>query len=51
MYTLQKLLTHKSPLLTQRYEHLQDDTLRKAANLAGDLIQGARENIADKDIA
>lgn len=38
MYTLQKLLTHKSPLMTQRYAHLRDETLRKAATLAGNII-------------
>ncbi|MGV8057549.1 MAG: tyrosine-type recombinase/integrase [Smithellaceae bacterium] len=38
MYTLQKLLTHKSPIMTQRYAHLRDDTLRNASNLAGELI-------------
>jgi len=38
MYTLQKLLTHKSPVMTQRYAHLRDDTLKNAANLAGELI-------------
>ena len=32
MYTLQKLLTHKSPMMTQRYAHLRDDTLKKASN-------------------
>jgi integrase len=39
MYTLQKLLTHKSPLMTQRYAHLRDEALKKASNLAGDLIE------------
>lgn len=38
MYTLQKLLTHKSPMMTQRYTHLRDETLRKASNLTGELI-------------
>ena len=38
MYTLQKLLTHKSPLMTQRYAHLRDDALKRASNLAGDII-------------
>ena len=38
MYTLQKLLTHKSPVMTQRYAHLRDDTLKNAANLSGELI-------------
>ena len=41
MYTLQKLLTHKSPQMTQRYAHLRDETLRRAADLAGTLIEQA----------
>jgi len=46
MYTLQKLLTHKSPLMTQRYAHLRDETLKKASNLAGELIN----QLLDTDI-
>ena len=38
MYTLQKLLTHKSPQMTQRYAHLRDEALRKASDLAGDIV-------------
>jgi integrase len=38
MYTLQKLLTHKDPKMTQRYAHLRDETLKKASNLAGEII-------------
>jgi integrase len=41
MFTLQKLMTHKSPLMTQRYAHLRDESLRRASNLAGDLINQA----------
>ncbi len=41
MYTLQKLLTHKSPLMTQRYAHLRDETLKRASNLVGELINQA----------
>lgn len=41
MYTLQKLLTHKSPLMTQRYAHLRDETMRKASTLAGNIIEQA----------
>lgn len=41
MYTLQKLLTHKSPTMTQRYAHLRDDALRKASDLAGSIINEA----------
>jgi len=35
MYTLQKLLTHKSPQMTQRYAHLRDEALQRAAEVAG----------------
>ena len=41
MYTLQKLLTHKSPVMTQRYAHLRDESLRKASELAGTLVDEA----------
>jgi integrase len=41
LYTLQKLLTHKSPGMTQRYAHLRDEALRRASDLAGDLIDQA----------
>ena len=44
MYTLQKLLTHKSPLMTQRYAHLRDDALKKASSLAGNIIAQAISN-------
>lgn len=41
MYTLQKLLTHKSPTMTQRYAHLRDNGLRRASSLAGTIISEA----------
>jgi integrase len=41
MYTLQKLLTHKTPQMTQRYAHLRDETLKRASNLAGEIIKNA----------
>ena len=43
MYTLQKLLTHKTPVMTQRYAHLRDEALRRASDLAGDIITKAIE--------
>ena len=48
LYTLQKLLTHKSPVMTQRYAHLRDETLKRAADLAGDIINGAMNGDKDK---
>jgi integrase len=41
MFTLQKLLTHKNPMMTQRYAHLRDESLRAASNLAGELVTQA----------
>lgn len=41
MYTLQRLLTHKDPTMTQRYAHLRDETLQNASNLAGTLMNAA----------
>ncbi len=38
MYTLQKLLTHKCAQMTQRYAHLRDDALQRAAGVAGELF-------------
>ena len=51
MYTLQKLLTHKSPQMTQRYAHLRDETLRRAADLAGELIQEAVNSKSEEQIS
>lgn len=41
LYTLQKLLTHKHPRMTQRYAHLADEALTRAANVAGSIITQA----------
>jgi integrase len=48
LYTLQKLMTHKNPQMTQRYAHLRDDALRKASDLAGDIIDQAI-NVKDEN--
>ena len=48
LYTLQKLLTHKSPLMTQRYAHLRDEALKRASGLAGTIITEAM-NGTEKD--
>ncbi|MGD0170397.1 MAG: site-specific integrase, partial [Smithella sp.] len=42
LYTLQRLLTHKSPVMTQRYAHLRDDILKNASALAGSIIDAAK---------
>jgi integrase len=49
LYTLQKLLTHKSAAMTQRYAHLRDEVLRRASDLAGDIIAGIADGSARQD--
>ena len=50
LYTLQKLLTHKSPGMTQRYAHLRDQALRQAADLAGNIIEQFTSGPTDSGI-
>jgi len=38
LYVLQRLLTHKSPVMTQRYAHLRDATLQAASAIGGDIL-------------
>jgi len=40
---LQTLMTHKSPLMTQRYAHLSDDALMQASNVISDIIKQKTE--------
>jgi len=50
LYTLQKLLTHKDHRMTERYAHLHDDTLKKAAGVASDIIgqtMNGKEEVAE----
>jgi integrase len=49
LYTLQKLLTHKSPAMTQRYAHLRDEALRRASDLAGEILSGIANGSVGKD--
>lgn len=50
MYTLQKLLTHKGPQMTQRYAHLRDESLKSASDLAGEIIGEAMKKTDDKNV-
>lgn len=48
LYTLQHLLTHKSAAMTQRYAHLIDEALRRAADVGGDIFEGlGADNVVD----
>jgi integrase len=39
MYVLQKLLTHKSGAMTQRYAHLRDEALKDASNIMSNVFK------------
>lgn len=43
LYTLQKLLNHQTPQMTQRYAHLMDEALRRGANVAGKFLSPGEE--------
>jgi len=49
MYELQKLLTHSSPQMTQRYAHLHDDALRKASSVAATLFTAVKNIESTQD--
>jgi integrase len=38
LYTLQRLMTHKSSQVTQRYAHLRDDSLKRGANVLSRIV-------------
>lgn len=48
LFTLQKLLTHGSPQMTQRYAHLADEAMKRAASVIDECLQTA-ENIKLKN--
>ena len=39
LYTLQKLLTHSSPQMTQRYAHLADEAMKRAASVVDSILK------------
>ena len=48
MYELQKLLTHSSPQMTQRYAHLHDEALKKASSVAGNLFAAVGVGLGER---
>ncbi|KAB2891159.1 MAG: site-specific integrase [Desulfobulbaceae bacterium] len=50
MFTLQKLMTHKSPAMTQRYIHFRDDALRAAAEKVDNIISEATKKQSKKEV-
>ena len=47
MFMLQRLLTHKSPVMTQRYSHLRDSALKEASNVMSEVLN---QSINDQDV-
>lgn len=43
LYTLQRLMTHKSPVMTQRYAHLRDEALKRGADVMSRIVAAAGE--------
>ncbi len=43
LYTLQRLLTHKSPTMTQRYAHLTDAALKRGSDVMSRIVKEAKE--------
>lgn len=39
LHTLQRLLNHKSPNMTQRYSHLRDEALQRATNVMDSIME------------
>lgn len=48
LYQLQRLLTHKDSRMTMRYAHLRDEALKKASEVAGDIISGVAAKEEEK---
>lgn len=43
LYTLQKMMTHKGPQMTQRYAHLTDAALQRGADVMGRIVAAAEK--------
>lgn len=41
LHTLQRLLNHKTPQMTQRYSHLRDEALQRATGVMDSFMEGA----------
>ena len=48
MYVLQKLMTHKSPKMTQRYAHLRDESLKSGAGQIDDIFNKQKKAVEQK---
>ena len=49
LYVVQQLLGHTNPQKTQRYAHLEQDTLARASEVAASAVKRAVDSDADTD--
>ncbi len=47
LFTLQRLMTHESPQMTQRYAHLADESVKKAASVIDECVDIAIDTAKD----
>jgi len=47
LYTIQKLIGHKSVTMTQRYSHLTENKLKNAVESLGKAFEGKKDNVID----
>ena len=47
LYTLQRFMTRKNPMKTQRYAHLRDETLKRGANVMSRIVAAAEFSEAE----
>lgn len=49
LYTVQKLLTHGSAKMTQRYAHLADEALREASSVADMIFVNQSSEVSNEE--
>jgi len=47
LYTIQKLIGHKTVTMTQRYSHLTENKLKNAVESLGKAFKGKKDNVID----
>lgn len=47
LYALQRLMSHKCPMMTQRYAPLRDETLKHGANAMSRHVAAAEEGVKE----
>ena len=51
LYEVQSILGHSTPVMTQRYAHLQPDHLRRAINALDEKLKSSRDRSTPRNKA